>query len=598
MKASDRWHTMCKLKSYLILLCVFAVSTGTYGQEKRYQIGNSTNVLSNFRRQLATLKPNGINRLQLQLSSTLSLPAVVSYRKSSGTASEQLIGSIANVPNSSFYLMIENKSVQGHILLRDSKKAYQYSSDNNGAVFIQETDINKVICTDYQEAVQPVSTSVAAETTTAMSTAALADLQSYPGGNGCVLLDFDGQYVSGTVWNGSGPIDAAPANLSDADKQLTWELVSEAFRPLSLNITTSEAVFNTYPKTRRMRCIFTPTNTAAPGYGGVAYIESFRWNDDTPCWVFNTRGKAVGDAATHEIGHTLGLHHDGRPGEEYYGGQGNWAPVMGVGYYKPLVQWSKGEYTNANNREDDLQIMTFMAFGVGYRADDHGNTTTAATLLTMDASGNVSNKGVIEWTADVDMFSFSTSGGLANLTFNPNAYYPTLDILATLYDHNGTVITTSDPADLNAAISTTLAAGKYYVSVTGTGSGDPATTGYSNYGSLGTYNITGTVPILILLSKDAGMPRKVDVTPLSKPVTSLVVSPNPAANQVKLQYGKRDSYFDAKITDVTGAVVYSALHIQTGQIVNIASLKTGSYFITINTGKETITKKLIKQNAN
>jgi hypothetical protein len=95
------------------------------------------------------------------------------------------------------------------------------------------------------------------------------------------------------------------------------------------------------------------------------------------------------------------------------------------------------------------------------------------------------------------MFSFTTSGGPVNLTFNPNAFYPTLDILATLYDNNGTAITTSDPSDLNAGISTTLAAGNYYVSVTGTGSGNPATTGYSNYASLGNYSITGLLKTIV-----------------------------------------------------------------------------------------------------
>jgi hypothetical protein len=590
---------MNKSKLYLLLLCVFAVNTLTYAQEKRYQIGNSTNVLSNFRRQLATLKSNSINRLQLQLSSTRSLPAVINYRRSLGAAHEQLTGSIANVPNSSFFLTIDNKSVQGHILLRDSKKAYAYSSDNNGAVFVQETDINKVICIDYQEAVEPVSPPVtAAKATTVASAAALADLQSFPGANGCVLLDFDGQNVSGTAWNNNGPINALPANLTDAQKQDTWELVSEAFSPFSLNITTSEAVFNTYPQTKRMRCIFTPTNTVAPGSGGVAFIGTFNWGDLWPCWVFNSRGKAVGDAAVHEIGHTLDLIHDGRPGEEYYQGQGNWAPIMGVGYSKSLVQWSKGEYANANNTEDDLAIISTGNHGVGYRADDYGNTTTASTLVKMDLLGNVSNKGIIERTADVDMFSFSTSGGVVNFTFTPNVYYPMLDILATLYDNNGTAITTSDPAGLNAAISTTLTAGTYYVSVTGTGLGSPAATGYSNYASLGNYAITGTIPIHILLSKDSGMPLKDDNSPSSKQVNSFVVSPNPAVNQVKLQYGKRGSYFDVKITAVNGAIVYTASHIQTGQQINVASLKAGLYFITIYTGKEIITKRLIKQNAN
>lgn len=581
---------MKKLKFHLLLLYVFAVSTVTYAQEKPYQIGNTTSVLSNIRRQLATENPNNINHLQLQLSPTRSLKADVYHRESSGTASEKLVGSIANVPNSSFYLVIENKSVQGNILLRDSKKAYTWSSDNNGAVYVQETDINKIICIDYPQAGEPVNPSaVAARVTTA--TADLYNQQSYPGGNGCVLLDFDGQYVSGGFWNNGNPIDAAPAVLSEADRQLAWELVSEAYRPFSMNITTSEAVFNSYPANRRLRCIFTPTNTIAPGAGGVAHVNSFWWGYDEPCWVFNGGAKTAGDAAVHEIGHTLGLSHDGRPGEEYYYGQGYWAPIMGVGYSKSLVQWSKGEYANANNKEDDLQIMTSNLYQVGYRVDDHGNTTTAATSLTMDISGNVSTKGVIERTADVDMFSFSTTGGLTTLTFNPNTYYPTLDILATLYDSTGTAITTSDLPGLTASISTTLAPGKYYVSVTGTGSGDPLTTGYSNYASLGTYNITGTIPILIVLN----LAPKTNVKPKPKDITSLVVSPNPAVNQVTLQYGKRNSNFDVKIRDVNGVVVYTASHFETGQQINITNLLPGLYFITINTGKQTITKKLIKQ---
>jgi hypothetical protein len=34
---------------------------------------------------------------------------------------------------------------------------------------------------------------------------------------------------------------------------------------------------------------------------------------------------------------------------------------MGVGHYKELVQWSKGEYPDANNKEDDYAVMSARA---------------------------------------------------------------------------------------------------------------------------------------------------------------------------------------------------------------------------------------------
>lgn len=32
------------------------------------------------------------------------------------------------------------------------------------------------------------------------------------------------------------------------------------------------------------------------------------------------------------------------------------APIMGMSYNKPVTQWSKGEYSNANNKEDDTAV--------------------------------------------------------------------------------------------------------------------------------------------------------------------------------------------------------------------------------------------------
>ncbi|HEY8919376.1 MAG TPA: T9SS type A sorting domain-containing protein [Chitinophaga sp.] len=482
---------MKKALKYSAGLAFLLTSFTAFGQQKEYSLGNTRTLVQEFRQQATARQQQFVSGAQLRVSANTTLNAKVNFRTTGSATEEFLAGEIANTPGSSFFVRIQGNKVEGNIVLRQSKKAYKYYSDNTGNVFVKEEDINKVLCINYEEG--PATSQVSAQGVTAA--AVPADLQSYPGANGCVLLDFDGQYVSGTPWNNGNPINAAPATLSEAEMREVWELVSEDYKPLHINITTSEAVFNTYPKNRRMRCIFTPTNTAAPGAGGVAYISSFNWNDDTPCWVFNGGVKGAGDAASHEVGHTLSLGHDGRnsPAEGYYAGQGNWAPIMGVGYYKPIVQWSKGEYNSANNLEDDLAKMTSSTFGVGYRADDYGNSISSAGVLSVGSGGSISSSGIIERTADVDVFSFSTSGGNATINFNPAPRHANLDILARLLNSSGAVVATSDPAGLSAAINANLAAGTYYVSVTGTGVGNPATDGYSNYASLGAYTITGTI---------------------------------------------------------------------------------------------------------
>ncbi len=124
--------------------------------------------------------------------------------------------------------------------------------------------------------------------------------------------------------------------------------------------------------------------------GGVAYIGVF---DDTsnyykPALVFYDRlgagnEKYVAEAISHEAGHNMGLHHDGSSTTSYYQGHGSgatgWAPIMGMGYYQSLVQWSKGEYPGANNKEDDFAVMA--SNGLPLRADDHGNSIGTATRL-------------------------------------------------------------------------------------------------------------------------------------------------------------------------------------------------------------------------
>ena len=146
-----------------------------------------------------------------------------------------------------------------------------------------------------------------------VSSAQVPLLNSYPSAKATVYLDFDGQYVSGTSWNWIGDIEAKPADLTPVAINEIFNRVAEDFRIFDLNITTDSNVFLSAPRSQRMRVIITPTSSWYGSAGGVSYVESFTWGDDTPAWVFsqllNNNIKYIAEACSHETGHTLGLQH-------------------------------------------------------------------------------------------------------------------------------------------------------------------------------------------------------------------------------------------------------------------------------------------------
>lgn len=60
------------------------------------------------------------------------------------------------------------------------------------------------------------------------------------------------------------------------------------------------------------------------------------------------------------------------------------APIMGSAYTKEVTQFSRGEYSSASNKEDDVQIIgKFLPL----IAQEQGTTTTTATSLVMTQVG-------------------------------------------------------------------------------------------------------------------------------------------------------------------------------------------------------------------
>ncbi len=350
-------------------------------------------------------------------------------------------------------------------------------------------------------------------------------LHSNPGGTKTIYLDFDGQTTVGTSWNnsygnGGEPIVTPRFNFEGYDTSFTdgeyiriqeiWEQVAEDFAPFDVDVTTEEPADlndlmrdSSDPSDERwgVRAIFGGSSGwTGQGYYGLGYYGSFWGASDTPVFIFTggtgSNVNKVATIASHEIGHSLNLYHDGKGSGIYYSGHGSgetgWAPIMGSGWNKELNQWSKGEYTGATQPQDDLAVITNSNNGINYRTDDHGGDMLSASTLAIQSDATVFDAGIIEQNTDVDFFSFTTRAGTVALNIDPFYRGPNLDVLATLYDSGGAVLATSNPLDyLDASFNLSLSAGTYFLSVEGTGKPDPG--GYTDYGSLGQYTITGNI---------------------------------------------------------------------------------------------------------
>jgi hypothetical protein len=324
----------------------------------------------------------------------------------------------------------------------------------------------------------------------------LPKLDSLPGATAKLYLNFTGDNTPN--WGNETP-GVTPAFDRDGDAttfsdteltaiQQIWAQVADAFSPFNIDVTTVDPGNLTDKQTLRVDIGGTGSWTATPE-GGVAFVGSFYNSQPNIVFVFsknqnNGEVKGTADTIEHEAGHAFGLEHQSLYNgttltAEYNPGNSSVGPIMGVPFNSAIARWWDGPNdVSSTTIQDDMSVIASATNGFGYRTDDHPNGDSGATPLTL-ANGLLHGSGVIETPQDVDVFSFTTTGGKVDFEVTPvvpgGTLTPSFFVVDTSDD---TVLTDGNPSGV-------LAPGTYYLEVVAG----------NIYGNVGQYTIMGTTNV-------------------------------------------------------------------------------------------------------
>ena len=467
------------------------------------EVGTVESVIQGFVQQNA----NPHSKFVRSLSGTTIGTEIKDFYYKDGKLS--ITGNAIDSKNSVFILKGTNKKVRGFLALHDTKKAFEYTTDANGKVWINEVKFSKIY-PDFDEDFIKSNTppkgllAVAHPSYSSLANRQAPHIGRYNNEDVTKLESKPGSpyvfYLNTTaVMSGSTPLNG----VTKENMFRVWQSVADQYSFLKLNVTTNRAVYDAARAANPLRTgiinfvnqdgrSFAPIHSFGTTSAGTLY------RNPSSGWDY---GYGIGMTAAHEIGHQMGMYHDhGGTGGEYFEGIAayQWGPIMGNywmggSWANQLFTWSKGEYNTATNFEDDLNIMNSDE-SVPY-VDDDNTSSKALSIGTGGVISSASNWGQIGRTTDTDTFTFSTTGtSTLNLRIDPIEYLRMLDVDATIYDANNNVVARSNlPVHRSAEfVNLALGAGSYKLVIRGGAEGTPKN-GFSNYSSLGYYAMKGTL---------------------------------------------------------------------------------------------------------
>ena len=354
--------------------------------------------------------------------------------------------------------------------------------------------------------------------------------ESLPGAADTLYLDFDGHDSSTDFWAtghdvnpslpGVQPFGAYSIPAFDFNGNATeftpaerlaienvWRVVAEDFSPFNINVTTrydgpiaDGVVFRLVIgnatgaeiglRSSNVLGIAGPLDSYAAGGDGdsVAFTFATSFNN-----VFNFAGMTgvsgevgakaveVGNTASHEFGHALGLRHFGATSPQPNGIMNQ--PNFGLN----RERWAAGRTEPPVVQQDDVAIIGGPTNTFGLRDDDHGDTPAAATGMAASAGGaGYAANGVIGRLDDRDVFRFTAPAAGATTVRVGMAFehVANLDAELRVYDAAGALVGSHDPANsIFASVHLRLEPGSaYYAEVRSDGQA----------GELGQYELTVT----------------------------------------------------------------------------------------------------------